>query len=219
MKKKKDIFNPVFNNLKKMVKKAEKASKQFEIKKSEIAEPDTDDQLFDNAMADVNPFSEEIRKRISGPVRNIKPSHQPPDKEKEVMDHLRELVKGSIDMDITFNDEYIEGAISGVGKKIMRRLKRGQLPVQDHIDLHGLTQKEAETEVKNFLIRCHGRGFRCVLIIHGRGLNSPDSFPVLKERLPVWLNRGPARKIVLAFATARPYDGGTGAIYVLLRKG
>ena len=61
-------------------------------------------------------------------------------------------------------------------------------------------------------------GLRCVLIVHGRGLNSPDSIPVLKERLPVWLNRGSARKIVLGFATARSYDGGTGAIYVLLRR-
>ena len=121
-------------------------------------------------------------------------------------------------MDITFSDEYIEGSVTGVGRKVMRRLKRGQVPVQDHIDLHGLTKKEAEIEVRRFLVESHKRGLRCVLIVHGRGLNSPDSFPVLKERLPVWLNRGPARRIVLAFATARPYDGGTGAIYVLLRR-
>ena len=100
----------------------------------------------------------------------------------------------------------------------MRRLKRGELPIQAHIDLHGLTKKDAANEVRRFLINSHKRGLRCVLIVHGRGLNSPDSIPVLKESLPAWLNRGPARRIVLAFATARPYDGGTGAIYVLLRK-
>jgi len=100
----------------------------------------------------------------------------------------------------------------------MRRLKRGQFPVQDYIDLHGMTRQEAETEVKEFLLESHRLGLRCVLIVHGRGLNSPESLPVLKEGLPIWLNRGPIKKIVIAFATAKPYDGGTGAIYVLLKR-
>ena len=100
----------------------------------------------------------------------------------------------------------------------MKKLKRGRLPIQAHIDLHGFTKNDAEAAVRRFLINSHHRGLRCVLIVHGRGLNSPDSIPVLKERLPVWLNRGPARKIVMAFSSAQPYDGGTGAIYVLLRK-
>ena len=138
--------------------------------------------------------------------------------EQEVIDHLRDLVDGTADMDITFSDEYIEGSINGVDRNTMRRLKRGQFPIQDHIDLHGLTQKDAETKVRDFLVNSQARGLQCVLIVHGRGLNSPDNIPILKERLPVWLNRGPARKIVKAFSSARPYDGGTGAIYVLLRR-
>lgn len=59
---------------------------------------------------------------------------------------------------------------------------------------------------------------RCVLLIHGRGLNSPDRVPVLKNALVGWLTRGRLAKRVLAFATARPVDGGAGALYVLLRK-
>ena len=92
------------------------------------------------------------------------------------------------------------------------------MPVQDFIDLHGFTKQEAEVELKEFLIRSYKLGLRCVLIVHGRGLNSPESLPVIKEGLPRWLAQGPIRKLVLAFATARPYDGGTGAIYVLLRR-
>ena len=62
-------------------------------------------------------------------------------------------------------------------------------------------------------------GHRCVLIVHGRGHNSKDHTPVLKERLKSWLARGAAaRKVVLAFTTARPCDGGAGALYVLLRR-
>ncbi|MDB9822205.1 Smr/MutS family protein [Deltaproteobacteria bacterium] len=218
MKKKNDIFNPVFKDLKKVVKRAEKVMKRSEVKEPETVEtvPD-DDHSFDAAMSDVTPITRDGKNRVSGPGKK-KPTHTPPDEEQEVMNHLMDLVKGNIDMDITFSDEYIEGSISGVNRKIMRRLKKGQVPIQDHIDLHGLTKKEAETEVRDFLISSHRRGLRCVLIVHGRGLNSPDSYPVLKERLPVWLNRGSVRKIVLAFSTAKPYDGGTGAIYVLLRS-
>ena len=101
----------------------------------------------------------------------------------------------------------------------MRKLKRGKIPVQDHIDLHGYTKKAAGDLVRGFLIESQKKGYRCVLIVHGRGLNSLDNIPILKERLPVWLNRGPVRKIVMAFSSAMPYDGGTGALYVLLRKG
>ena len=217
---KQDLFNPVFRDLKKRIKDQKDAIKRDEIKESQIAETVTpnDENFFDEAMYGVTPMPRAGRERVSSHTKQIRPSHLVPDVEKEAMTHLRDLVKGSIDMDITFSDEYIEGSVSGIRKNIIRQLKRGQLPVQDYIDLHGLTKKEAETKVRDFLLNSYSRGFRCVLIVHGRGLNSPDSIPVLKERLPVWLNRGPARKIVLAFATARPYDGGTGAIYVLLRN-
>ena len=169
-------------------------------------------------MADVTPLPGEKTRivRPSGP--NVKPSHPAPDDEQETMAHLSDLVKGSIDLDITFSDEYIEGSVKGFSPKLMRRLKRGQFPIQDYIDLHGLTRQEAETEVKKFLLESHRLGLRCVLIVHGRGLNSPESLPVLKEGLRLWLNRGPVKKIVNAFATAKPYDGGTGAIYVLLKR-
>jgi DNA-nicking Smr family endonuclease len=132
--------------------------------------------------------------------------------------HLQGLVHGTLQIDITFTDEYIEGSVKGFSRKLMRKLKRGQFSVQDYVDLHGLNREEGEVKVKEFLLHSHARGLRCVLIVHGRGLNSPNSFPVLKEELPLWLNRGPIRKIVLAFSTALPHDGGTGAIYVLLRK-
>jgi DNA-nicking Smr family endonuclease len=134
------------------------------------------------------------------------------------MDHLRDLIKGSVEMDISFSDEYIEGCVKGLSRKIMRKLKKGELPVQDYIDLHGFTRQEAEERVKEFLIRSYRLGLRCVLIVHGRGLNSPHSLPVIKEGLLRWLGQGAIRKIVLAFSTARPYDGGTGAIYVLMKR-
>jgi DNA-nicking Smr family endonuclease len=218
-KKRKDIFHPVFEGLEIALKKyPEPPVDQPPIKPEKIREISDDASIFDQAMSGVVPIGKKGVRKIPAHEKKIAPPYPAPDIEQEVMEHLRDLVNGTVDMDITFSDEYIEGSISGVDRNTMRRLKRGQIPVQDHIDLHGLTQKEAETRVREFLVRSQGRGLLCVLIVHGRGLNSPDSIPVLKERLPVWLNRGPARKIVKAFSSARPYDGGTGAIYVLMRR-
>jgi DNA-nicking Smr family endonuclease len=173
---------------------------------------------FVEAMSSVTPLPEGKRRNIRNEGNHPRPSHPPPDDEKEAMDHLRDLIRGSVEMDFSFTDEYIEGCVKGLSRKTMKKLKRGELPVQDFIDLHGFTKQEAEVELKAFLIRSYKLGFRCVLIVHGRGLNSPESLPVIKEGLPRWLGQGPIRKLVLAFATARPYDGGTGAIYVLLRR-
>ena len=214
-----NIFNPGFRNLDQKIRKARDSVEDSMRKKQKAieSEPDVEDDFL-AAMADVTPLQGQ-KTRIIRPVGpNVKPSHPAPDDVKETMAHLSDLVRGAVDLDITFSDEYIEGSVKGFSRKMMRRLKRGQIPVQDHIDLHGMTRLEAEKEVKAFILRSHRRGLRCVLIVHGRGLNSPESLPVLKEGLPRWLRSGAVKKIVLAFATARPYDGGTGAVYVLLKR-
>jgi DNA-nicking Smr family endonuclease len=173
---------------------------------------------FLEAMSGVTPLPDEPRTRVRTRESQLKPANPAPDETREVMDHLSHLVKGVIEMDITFSAEYIEGSVRGFDREVMKRLKRGEYPIQDHIDLHGLTREEAQVMVKGFILNSFKMGLRCVLIIHGRGLNSPESFPVLKEGLPIWLGRGPVKRIVLAFSTAKPYDGGTGAVYVLLRR-
>ena len=101
----------------------------------------------------------------------------------------------------------------------MLALRRGDYAVQGHLDLHGMTSADAKDAVDRFLNESRRVGKRCVLIVHGRGLNAKDQIPVLKERLRVWLQqRGRIGRSVLAFATARPHDGGAGAVYVLLRR-
>ena len=175
-------------------------------------------EIFLRAMTDVKPLVRGKGIVTSQPDPHLRPPHTARDDELEVMAHLSDLISGAAQLDITFSDEYIEGCVPGFSRKLMQRLKRGEFPVQDYIDLHGLTKQEAEAQQRGFLIRSQQLGLRCVLVVHGRGLNSENNIPVLKERLPVWLNRGSIKRIVLAFSTARPYDGGTGAIYILLRK-
>ncbi len=219
MKKENDIFNPAFGNLNKKIVTAQNRVEKSESKKPKEDKSEKGDKHdFLDAMADVTPFQDDKSRIIRPPGPHTEPSHPAPDDVKETMAHLSDLVNGSVELDITFSDEYIEGSVKGFSRKLMKQLKRGHFPVQDYIDLHGMTRQEAETEVRDFLLKSHGRGLRCVLIVHGRGPNSPESLPVLKEGLPLWLNRGPVKKIVLAFATAKPYDGGTGALYVLIKR-
>jgi DNA-nicking Smr family endonuclease len=77
---------------------------------------------------------------------------------------------------------------------------------------------EAKEALVRFVFDARSRGKRCVLIVHGRGLHSKDQIPVLKASLQTWLSHGKLAERVLAFTSARPHDGGAGAVYVLLRK-
>jgi DNA-nicking Smr family endonuclease len=102
---------------------------------------------------------------------------------------------------------------AGVQTSVLRKLRRGQYRVQAEIDLHGMTVVEAKQALREFLANALDRQFRCVRIIHGKGLRSGHRGPVLKGVVSSVLRRvGP----VVAYVSARQVDGGTGAVYVLL---
>jgi DNA-nicking Smr family endonuclease len=136
----------------------------------------------------------------------------------DAVDELRALVSGDAPFDLSDSDEFIEGRVAGVDQNLVRKLRRGEFAVQGHVDLHGMTREEAKRAVEGFLRRSRNAGKRCVLVVHGRGLHSKDQLPVLKDALKTWLSTARFARHVLAFATARPVDGGAGAVYVLLRR-
>src|SRR3569832_1395064 len=103
----------------------------------------------------------------------------------------------------------------GLQRNVLRKLRRGHYSVTRQLDLHGLTVPEAREVLGAFLTACLASGDRCVRIIHGKGNNSRNQQPVLKVKLNGWLRR---RNEVLAFCSARPVDGGTGAVYILLGR-
>jgi DNA-nicking Smr family endonuclease len=102
----------------------------------------------------------------------------------------------------------------GHSPSILSKLRRGHWVIQGAIDLHGLVAEEARVYVAEFLSDCKKRGIRCVRIIHGKGLGSRNREPVLKHKLRNWLMQ---RDEVIAYAQARPQDGGSGAVIVLLK--
>jgi DNA-nicking Smr family endonuclease len=99
---------------------------------------------------------------------------------------------------------------------VLRRLRRGDYRVQREIDLHGMTVAEAKAALREFLVDALEQRVRCVRIVHGKGLRSGHRGPVLKAAVSAVLRRTGA---VLAYVSARPVDGGTGAVYVLLSSG
>ena len=102
-----------------------------------------------------------------------------------------------------------------VGRRTMRRLARGGFSVQAETDLHGMIVAEARAVLRDFLEASQARGHTCVRVVHGKGLGSGARGPVLKRKVDHWLRQWDE---VLAFVSARQVDGGTGAVYVLLRK-
>jgi DNA-nicking Smr family endonuclease len=173
----------------------------------------SDDELFAREMTGTAPLVD--RERAPG---EKEPPRLRPGDDAEVLAQLSDLCSGDGSFDVADSDEYIEGLAAGCDRRLLRRLRAGEYAVQAHVDLHGLLRDEARERVARFIADCRREGRRCVLIVHGRGLHSKDQIPVLKGALKTWLERGSTGRAVLAFATARPCDGGAGAVYVLLRK-
>src|SRR5262249_14842233 len=140
------------------------------------------------------------------------------EREREVIRELDALISGEAPFDIRHDAEFMSGCVPGLDKRILRQLQAGEFSAQADLDLHGSDAETARAPVEACIGTAHGRGLRCVRIVHGRGNRSPNG-PVLKPSLPRWLARGPARKIVLAYSSAPQTDGGTGASYILLRRG
>ena len=102
----------------------------------------------------------------------------------------------------------------GLSRQVLRKLRSGTWVIQNQLDLHGLDRHEAREALAGFIARCVKRGVRCVRVIHGKGLGSKNREPVLKTKVKHWLAQ---REEVLAYCQARPVDGGSGALVVLLK--
>jgi len=109
------------------------------------------------------------------------------------------------------------GHAPGVDRRTAEKHRRGRLPVEARLDLHGLTQEEAHRALERFLPHAQESGCRSVLVITGKGARD-GARGVLKEAVPRWLNLPPLRPLILSFSWAQPKDGGSGALYVLLRR-
>ena len=111
--------------------------------------------------------------------------------------------------------ELSHGRAAGIDRRSSERLHRGRLPIEGKLDLHGMTQAAAAERLAAFIERGEAAGKRCLLVITGKGLAGGG---ILRDQVPRWLNLPPNRGRVLAFDYARPQHGGSGALYVLLKR-
>ena len=171
---------------------------------------DDDLDLFRTEMEGVRPVTQD-KVAVSRPRPRPVPRQTQRD-EAEVIDLL---LTDAVDLDSIETGDELVYARPGVSRSTLRRLRRGEFTVSAELDLHGHTVGAAQAALARFLPESRRLNQTCVRIIHGKGLRSPGKKPVLKAKIYRWLSR---REEVLAFASARPVDGGTGAVYVLLKR-
>lgn len=118
--------------------------------------------------------------------------------------------------------EYAPGKVPGIDRRTALRIKRGKQQIDGRIDLHGMRQDEAHRALNGFIASAYRRGQRCVLVITGKGTRSADDGEreagVLRRMTPRWLADGVNKDKVLTYSPAQPQHGGSGALYVMLRR-
>jgi DNA-nicking Smr family endonuclease len=178
-----------------------------------MSEHDRDDDtvaLFRRVMAEVRPLKQD---KIA-PYR----ARQKPIPRQTLLDQkavLASLLSDEYDPAELETGEELLFARPGLQHTLMRKFRRGQFAIEAELDLHGRVVVEAREMVNAFLREARTSGLRCVRIIHGKGLSSAGKLPVLKGKVNAWLRQ---KDEVLAFCSARPVHGGTGAVYVLLKR-
>ncbi len=179
-------------------------------------ETELDAAAFRHAMSEVTPLRADPRGQVG---KSRRTNRVPLPSEDEIsLAAFQDFVEGRSVFTIQYTDEYMEGAAPGVDPQLVQRLHHGDFAIQRQLDLHGYTVEESKVLLDRFLNSAFSGGVRCVRLIHGRGKNSPDNRPVLKEHVQMWLSQGRLSRMVEAFVTAPARDGGAGAAYVLLRR-
>jgi len=118
------------------------------------------------------------------------------------------------DLDKLGLEDSLSYVASGLQTAVLKKLRKGNFGLDAELDLHGLSSNAAKQQLLQFLYDCTQTGYRCVNIVHGKGYRSTDQLPVLKNNLNLWLRQ---HQEVLAFCSASPKNGGSGAVLVLLR--
>ena len=177
---------------------------------------DDDPGLFRAVMHDVKPLKRRTPRAASPPVSPSKPASAKNSTAKR--SPIQHKAAPSPPPPARPKQSSIgHGDIDGLDRRTGQRFKRGQLPVEARLDLHGLTQVEAHRALDGFLSRQYMAGKRCVIVVTGKGVGK-DGGGVLRFAVPRWLNESPNREKVLAFEYARQKDGGAGALYVLMKR-
>ena len=167
--------------------------------------------LFQRAAGKVEPLRRDERVRLASDL----PAPIPVQRQLDDQRVLKEAISDEFDAGTLLDvDDAMSFRRPGIGTDVTRKLRRGEWSIQGEIDLHGLRRDDAREALAEFLREAAKHGWRCVRVVHGKGLGSPGKTPVLKGKVQNWLMQ---KDEVLAFVQARADEGGAGAVVVLLR--
>ena len=170
-------------------------------------------QFFRDEVSDIRPLVTEKRIETVKKPPSLRPirNHHAHDLEEQ---SGLEMMSDPVDLQDAVVEDVLFFARSGIQQKVQKKLRRGEFPVEDELDLHGYTVIEAKIAIQDFISECKRRKIRYARIIHGKGYRSEQKIPILKTHVAYWL---PQHKDVMAYSSALPNDGGTGALYVILK--
>ena len=189
------------------VAKAQELAEQARIAAEKRAEAERN--LFARAVGKVAPIANQ--ERVWSPAR---PSPRPLQQDLDDEAVMQESMSDEFDISTLLDaDDQLSFRRPGIGTDVTRKLRKGEWSIQGQIDLHGLRSDEARNAMGQFIRDAKRMGWRCVRVVHGKGLGSPGKEPVLKSKVQRWLVQ---KNEVMAFVQAKPSDGGGGALLVLL---
>ena len=171
----------------------------------------SDRELFHAEMSDIEPLTSQqnVTMKTTPPQPlakfNLKPSSH------FVSSHYSE----EYETETLSSEEFLSFQRSGIQHRLFHQLRQGQIKVEAELDLHGMIISQAHQQLAEFIYECRKDKLRCIRIIHGKGWGSKNNKPILKTKLNTWLQQ---EDNVLAFCSTPIKDGGTGAVYVLLRR-
>jgi len=168
---------------------------------------DDDRKAFEEATAGVRRLKPNNRAPLDAPRPQPKAEFSRAARAAVLEQSLADPALGDASEEVAFRREFVP-------LQVFRRLRRGEFALEAEIDLHGMRVDEARTRLREFLGECAARRLACVRVIHGKGWRSGPEGPILKPSVHHWLSRW---DMVLAFVSAQPRHGGSGAVYVLLR--
>lgn len=180
--------------------------------------PENDEFDFSSAMKGITRHQHD-KADLKGTPAKLRAANDETSRYKRQMasQDVEELVDGlsSEVVKLVETEDELIYATPGVQLKLMKRLKQGHVPWSAGLDLHGMTLDDARNELSGFIRECSIQQLRCIMVIHGKAYSGEGQQPLMKSYVNDWLRQMPQ---VIAFTSAQPKDGGTGALYVLLKR-
>ncbi len=194
-----------------------KLAKELEAaRKAALAKAKAEEAFFAHAVGAVKPLPPKHRpgERAVLPLTQAAPIAVQHQRDEHAV--MREALSDEFDVETLLDtDDALSYRRSGIGTDVTRKLRKGGWSIQGQVDLHGLRREDAREALVDFIKDAARMGWRCVRVVHGKGLGSPGKTPVLKGKVQSWLIQ---KQEVLAFVQARPAHGGAGALVVLLAQ-